>query len=100
MPAQPAGAAGFLILSKRSEEHTSELQSPMYLVCRLLLEKKNEKDRAMEEARSTRRIWFNQRLPPVRCAWSERPPMPNNAQASQEMRHQHHASHRSPSQGL
>src|SRR5436189_543573 len=29
----------------RSEEHTSELQSPMYLVCRLLLEKKNEPDR-------------------------------------------------------
>src|SRR5437762_11369759 len=27
----------------RSEEHTSELQSPMYLVCRLLLEKKNAK---------------------------------------------------------
>src|SRR5437763_14843080 len=27
-------------LSERSEEHTSELQSPMYLVCRLLLEKK------------------------------------------------------------
>src|SRR5437879_7009643 len=26
--------------SVRSEEHTSELQSPMYLVCRLLLEKK------------------------------------------------------------
>src|SRR5437762_13398307 len=26
--------------SPRSEEHTSELQSPMYLVCRLLLEKK------------------------------------------------------------
>src|SRR5437763_14979881 len=25
----------------RSEEHTSELQSPMYLVCRLLLGKKN-----------------------------------------------------------
>src|SRR5437762_11098180 len=25
----------------RSEEHTSELQSPMYLVCRLLPEKKN-----------------------------------------------------------
>src|SRR5437762_3898799 len=25
----------------RSEEHTSELQSPMYLVCRRLLEKKN-----------------------------------------------------------
>src|SRR5437764_1060345 len=28
-------------LRARSEEHTSELQSPMYLVCRLLLEKKN-----------------------------------------------------------
>src|SRR5256885_4404858 len=27
---------------KRSEEHTSELQSPCNLVCRLLLEKKNE----------------------------------------------------------
>src|SRR5437762_10067809 len=25
----------------RSEEHTSELQSPMYLVCRLLLDKQN-----------------------------------------------------------
>src|SRR5258708_10135851 len=28
----------------RSEEHTSELQSPDHLVCRLLLEKKNTKD--------------------------------------------------------
>src|SRR5258708_14424204 len=27
----------------RSEEHTSELQSPDHLVCRLLLEKKNER---------------------------------------------------------
>src|SRR5437762_9625233 len=33
-PARGGGAG-------RSEEHTSELQSPMYLVCRLLLEKKN-----------------------------------------------------------
>src|SRR5437762_12268679 len=31
------GAAG--TEASRSEEHTSELQSPMYLVCRLLLEK-------------------------------------------------------------
>src|SRR5437763_10531268 len=32
------------ILSRvRSEEHTSELQSPMYLVCRLLLEKKKKR---------------------------------------------------------
>src|SRR3712207_8421921 len=28
---------------ERSEEHTSELQSRQYLVCRLLLEKKNKK---------------------------------------------------------
>src|SRR5438876_6762479 len=32
-----------LIESQRSEEHTSELQSPVHLVCRLLLEKKNYK---------------------------------------------------------
>src|SRR5437762_9868689 len=31
------------IRPRRSEEHTSELQSPMYLVCRLLLEKKKKK---------------------------------------------------------
>src|SRR5256885_13167133 len=30
---------------ERSEEHTSELQSPCNLVCRLLLEKKNINDR-------------------------------------------------------
>src|SRR5438552_12976118 len=30
--------------SARSEEHTSELQSPDHLVCRLLLEKKKEKN--------------------------------------------------------
>src|SRR2546426_2538874 len=30
--------------TNRSEEHTSELQSPCNLVCRLLLEKKNHKD--------------------------------------------------------
>src|SRR5438552_7523286 len=36
-----APAAAFLIIMlTRSEEHTSELQSPDHLVCRLLLEKK------------------------------------------------------------
>src|SRR5258708_23602131 len=35
--AEDGGASG------RSEEHTSELQSPDHLVCRLLLEKKKEK---------------------------------------------------------
>ena len=32
----------FSVNMMRSEEHTSELQSPMYLVCRLLLEKKKK----------------------------------------------------------
>src|SRR5437879_7307926 len=36
-------AAANLYQQVRSEEHTSELQSPMYLVCRLLLEKKKKK---------------------------------------------------------
>src|SRR3712207_7386749 len=31
------------VRARRSEEHTSELQSRQYLVCRLLLEKKNTK---------------------------------------------------------
>src|SRR6202166_2831042 len=35
------GGSRFLRQHHRSEEHTSELQSPFYLVCRLLLEKKN-----------------------------------------------------------
>src|SRR5258707_8551948 len=34
-----------LALGDRSEEHTSELQSRQYLVCRLLLEKKKKKVR-------------------------------------------------------
>src|SRR3712207_8725411 len=37
------GAIGngvYRLVSRRSEEHTSELQSRQYLVCRLLLEKK------------------------------------------------------------
>src|SRR2546426_6061395 len=32
----------------RSEEHTSELQSPCNLVCRLLLEKKKKQDRQID----------------------------------------------------
>src|SRR5690348_17980203 len=44
----PAIAPGFTLdlmanhLLDRSEEHTSELQSPVHLVCRLLLEKKKK----------------------------------------------------------
>src|ERR1017187_2493082 len=36
----------------RSEEHTSELQSPMYLVCRLLLEKKIRSEEHTSELQS------------------------------------------------
>src|SRR5437762_7948391 len=35
-----SGIEATRLIKERSEEHTSELQSPMYLVCRLLLEKK------------------------------------------------------------
>src|SRR5437764_8784694 len=38
----------------RSEEHTSELQSPMYLVCRLLLEKKKNHNRLKTLHKHTR----------------------------------------------
>src|SRR2546426_8409480 len=42
----PQTAAKFFLqaLDTRSEEHTSELQSPCNLVCRLLLEKKKKPD--------------------------------------------------------
>src|SRR5690348_18478428 len=35
-----ARPANLIVRRARSEEHTSELQSPVHLVCRLLLEKK------------------------------------------------------------
>src|SRR5438552_13131159 len=46
---EPIGLHGLIVDAEgrvrlcRSEEHTSELQSPDHLVCRLLLEKKNNK---------------------------------------------------------
>src|SRR5437879_566826 len=40
LPPAPVRLLSILLPVQRSEEHTSELQSPMYLVCRLLLEKK------------------------------------------------------------
>src|SRR5437879_11569329 len=45
-PAHKLNPARLRVL--RSEEHTSELQSPMYLVCRLLLEKKNRLSRHLD----------------------------------------------------
>src|SRR5256885_10930971 len=40
----PDQANRFDGLRRRSEEHTSELQSPCNIVCRLLLEKKKKRD--------------------------------------------------------
>src|SRR5690348_17902626 len=40
--AEPALACACAAGTARSEEHTSELQSPVHLVCRLLLEKKKK----------------------------------------------------------
>src|SRR5438034_5766731 len=53
------GEAGILVplvkalAGKRSEEHTSELQSHSDLVCRLLLEKKKNRSRHTAETQST-----------------------------------------------
>src|SRR2546422_2197209 len=41
----------------RSEEHTSELQSRLHLVCRLLLEKKKKKRKKTDKTRKIHRIW-------------------------------------------
>src|SRR2546429_6029427 len=45
----------------RSEEHTSELQSRLHLVCRLLLEKKKQNDRQQTSTQSLCRN-YNHRL--------------------------------------
>src|SRR5437764_11772929 len=42
---------GLRLERNRSEEHTSELQSPMYLVCRLLLEKKKKQKKKTSESK-------------------------------------------------
>src|SRR5258705_9236565 len=43
-PGKPSIGIPWAMTSKRSEEHTSELQSLRHLVCRLLLEKKKFAD--------------------------------------------------------
>src|SRR2546422_6696568 len=45
----------------RSEEHTSELQSRLHLVCRLLLEKKNKKTHTGESTQHTHRTRMDER---------------------------------------
>src|SRR5256885_11371581 len=54
-PHAAAFEARLLLGRERSEEHTSELQSPCNLVCRLLLEKK-KKNQQYTDHRPTRRL--------------------------------------------
>src|SRR5258708_27145353 len=49
----PAAARFRWLPPTRSEEHTSELQSPDHLVCRLLLEKKNTQSPPLSSRRSS-----------------------------------------------
>src|SRR2546422_5559452 len=51
-----AGITAKLVVRPRSEEHTSELQSRLHLVCRLLLEKKKN-----DALCSSKRIWKRRR---------------------------------------
>src|SRR2546422_7093092 len=51
---QRAGQCGMAGAGRRSEEHTSELQSRLHLVCRLLLEKKKKKTKRTLEVRAIR----------------------------------------------
>src|SRR3712207_8585635 len=50
-------AYGALREEVRSEEHTSELQSRQYLVCRLLLEKKKKKSTQRVNVHCTLMLW-------------------------------------------
>src|SRR2546426_3727612 len=47
----------------RSEEHTSELQSPCNLVCRLLLEKKKKKTKEISVYRNSSSVSISLKLP-------------------------------------
>src|SRR2546422_4878377 len=51
--ARPAPVTTTTLTWSRSEEHTSELQSRLHLVCRLLLEKKKKKKTSLRLLRIT-----------------------------------------------
>src|SRR5258707_9628996 len=65
-PPSPQPHHGVAHNAPRSEEHTSELQSRQYLVCRLLLEKKKLKARAVEKQNSATAPNDPGRQPPKR----------------------------------
>src|SRR5256885_7212679 len=62
--------AQVVVVAQRSEEHTSELQSPCNLVCRLLLEKKKRRWRPDDRPRHD---W---QPPPRADEWDRRPDTP------------------------
>src|SRR6185436_9760946 len=53
---RPSVAVRVVFASNRSEEHTSELQSPDHLVCRLLLEKKKKEDFGSRKATDQKEV--------------------------------------------
>src|SRR5438876_5866217 len=59
-PARPRrnGVASHLA-RRRSEEHTSELQSPVHLVCRLLLEKKKKNTKTQIHSKTNNKPYAN-----------------------------------------
>src|SRR5258708_13131839 len=75
----------------RSEEHTSELQSPDHLVCRLLLEKKKD-----PQPPQNRRAEADRESPPPRPLPSEyKPPTPDRVRRvdSHNRNHPEHLPH-------
>src|SRR2546425_3619222 len=67
-PAPHLVANAMALIEARSEEHTSELQSLAYIVCRLLLEKKNNK---RTTSMSKKRAVSGSVLPAPRCYCAE-----------------------------
>src|SRR5258708_31399518 len=59
-------ASGIAKGAVRSEEHTSELQSPDHLVCRLLLEKKKGLVEALKRFHATQKFTCNTGCPAAR----------------------------------
>src|SRR6202047_5505293 len=57
---------GCVMTHLRSEEHTSELQSPYDLVCRLLLETKKKCSELQSPYDLVCRLLFTERMPPSR----------------------------------
>src|SRR5438876_3028525 len=54
-PSAPTGPQHASSGHRRSEEHTSELQSPVHLVCRLLLEKKKKQKKNTKDNNTVER---------------------------------------------